>query len=83
MFGTIFFLDFFSLDRICLFSPDYPGTWSVDQAGLELRDPSPSDSLVPGLREYVTMSSYLGILYCAYSGSSLILVLFHVWINTQ
>jgi hypothetical protein len=33
----IFF--FFPLDRVSLFSPGCPGTHSVEQAGLELRDP--------------------------------------------
>lgn len=40
---------FFS-DRVFLCSPCYPGTLSVDQAGLELRDPPVSASHVLGLK---------------------------------
>ena len=38
------------LDRVSLCSPDYPGTHSVDQAGLELRDPPTSASGVLALK---------------------------------
>jgi hypothetical protein len=34
-------------DRVSLFSPGCPGTHSVDQAGLELRNPPASASQVP------------------------------------
>jgi hypothetical protein len=33
-----------------MYSPDCPGTHSVDQAGLELRNPSASASQVLGLK---------------------------------
>jgi hypothetical protein len=33
-------------DRVSLYSPGCPGTHSVDQAGLELRDPPASASRV-------------------------------------
>jgi hypothetical protein len=35
----------FSRDRVSLYSPGCPGTHSIDQAGLELRDSPPSASL--------------------------------------
>ncbi|GAB1291046.1 Abasic site processing protein HMCES [Apodemus speciosus] len=38
-------------DRVSLWSPGCPGTHSVDQAGLELRNPPASASLVLGLKE--------------------------------
>jgi hypothetical protein len=41
---------FFFLDRVSLCSPGCPGTHSVDQAGLELRDPPASASQVLGLK---------------------------------
>jgi hypothetical protein len=44
-----FFLSFFTfifLDRVSLCSPGCPGTHSVDQAGLELRNPPASASQV-------------------------------------
>jgi hypothetical protein len=37
-------------DRVSLCSPGCPGTHSVDQAGLKLRNPSPSASQVLGLK---------------------------------
>jgi hypothetical protein len=37
-------------DRISLYSPDCPGTHSVDQAGLELRNPPASASQVLGIK---------------------------------
>jgi hypothetical protein len=39
--GDIRFFFFFSRDRVSLCSPGCPGTHSVDQAGLELRNPPP------------------------------------------
>jgi hypothetical protein len=48
-FSFLFF--FFSFwDRVSLCSPGYPGTCSVDQAGLELRDPPASPSWVLELK---------------------------------
>jgi hypothetical protein len=43
----IFFFFCFFLDRVSLCSPGCPGTHSVDQAGLELRNPPASASQVP------------------------------------
>jgi hypothetical protein len=37
-------------DRVSLCSPGYPGTHSVDQAGLKLRNPPASVSQVLGLK---------------------------------
>jgi hypothetical protein len=42
-------------DRISLCSPGCPGTRSVDQAGLELRNPPASTSQVLGLKVCATM----------------------------
>ena len=42
-------------DRVSLFSLGCPGIHFVDQAGLELRDPSVSASRVLGLKTYATM----------------------------
>jgi hypothetical protein len=42
-------------DRVSLYSPGCPGTHSVDQAGLELRNPPASASQVLGLKMCATM----------------------------
>jgi hypothetical protein len=52
----ILFFCFFQ-DRDSLCSPGCPGTHSVDQAGLELRNPPASASQVLGLKACVTMPS--------------------------
>ena len=44
----------FFWDRVSLCSPGYPGTQSVDQAGLELRNPPASASQVLGLKVWAT-----------------------------
>jgi hypothetical protein len=41
--------------RVSLYSPGCPGTHSVDQAGLELRNPPASASQVLGLKVCATM----------------------------
>jgi hypothetical protein len=41
-------------DRVSLYSPGCPGTQSVDQAGLEFRNPPASASRVLGLKACVT-----------------------------
>jgi hypothetical protein len=41
-------------DRVSLCSSSYPGTHSVDQAGLELRNPPASASQVLGLKACTT-----------------------------
>jgi hypothetical protein len=45
---------FFFQDRVSMRSPDCPGTHSVDQAGLELRNPPASASQVLGLKACAT-----------------------------
>jgi hypothetical protein len=42
-------------DRVSLCSPGCPGTHSVDQAGLELKNPPASASQVLGLKACATM----------------------------
>jgi hypothetical protein len=51
-FGLVWF-GFFR-DRVSLYSPRCPGTHSVDQAGLELRNPPASASRVLGLKACTT-----------------------------
>jgi hypothetical protein len=51
-FCFLFFLVF--RDRVSLYSPGCPGTHSVDQAGLELRNPPASASRVLGLKACAT-----------------------------
>ena len=46
----LLFLNLFFQDRVSLYSPDCPGTHSVDQAGLELRNLPASASQVLGLK---------------------------------
>jgi hypothetical protein len=41
-------------DRVSLYSPGCPGTHSVDQASLELRNPPVSASQVLGLKAWTT-----------------------------
>jgi hypothetical protein len=49
-----FFPFFFFLDRVSLCSPGCPGTHSIDQAGLELRDLPASAFQVLGLKACAT-----------------------------
>jgi hypothetical protein len=49
--------------RVSLFSPGYPGTHFVDQAGLELRNPPASASQVLGLKACATTPGLM-ILEC-------------------
>jgi hypothetical protein len=53
----VFFFFFFLVfrDRVSLCSPGCPGTHSVDQAGLELRNPPASASQVLGIKVCATM----------------------------
>ena len=53
LFVCLFFFWFFR-DRVSLYSPGYPGTQSVDQAGLELRNLLASASQVLGLKVCAT-----------------------------
>jgi hypothetical protein len=45
-------------DRVSLYSPGCPGTYFVDQAVLELRNPPASASQVLGLKACATMPGY-------------------------
>jgi hypothetical protein len=49
---------FFFWDRVSLYSPGCPGTHSVDQAGLKLRNPPASASQMLELKACATTSSY-------------------------
>ncbi|CAH6777520.1 Gm4707 [Phodopus roborovskii] len=49
-----FFFFFFCQDRVSVCSPGCPGTHSVDQAGLELREPTASASQLLGLKVCAT-----------------------------
>jgi hypothetical protein len=49
---------FFFIDRVFLYSPGCPGTHSVDQAGLELRNPPAFASQVLGLKACATKPSW-------------------------
>ena len=58
-------------DRVSLYSRGCPGTHSVDQAGLELRNPPASAFQVLGLKAYTTTAwlnihLYLFIFVCMY-----------------
>jgi hypothetical protein len=56
-FSFLFFSFFFLLvfrDRVSLYSPGFPRTHFVDQAGLELRNPPASASQVLGLKACAT-----------------------------
>ena len=55
VFLVCFFLFFFFQDRVSLCSPGCPGTHSVDQAGLELRNLPASASQVLGSKVCATM----------------------------
>jgi hypothetical protein len=55
--GFVLFLDFFR-DRVSLHSPGCPGTHSVDQAGLELRNLPASASQVLGLKACATTARH-------------------------
>jgi hypothetical protein len=46
------------LDRVSLYSPGCPGTHSVDQAGLQLRNPPASASRVLGLKACATTPGF-------------------------
>jgi hypothetical protein len=50
-------------DRVSLCSPGCPETHSVDQAGLELRNPPASASQVLGLKACATTPSYFHFIH--------------------
>jgi hypothetical protein len=60
LFVCLFVFVFFR-DRVSLYSPGYPGTHFVDQAGLELRNPPVSASQVLGLKACTTTASSLSL----------------------
>jgi hypothetical protein len=53
-FILFYFIILFFQDRASLYSPGCPGTHSVDQAGLELRNPPASATRVLGLKACAT-----------------------------
>jgi hypothetical protein len=50
-------------DRISLCSPGYPGTHSVDQAGLKFRNPPTSASQVLGLKACATTARLTSLVF--------------------
>jgi hypothetical protein len=60
VFGFVFVFVF--RDRVSLYSPGFPGTHFVDQAGLELRNPPASASQVLGLKACTTIAQLDGFL---------------------
>jgi hypothetical protein len=62
VFGFLFFCFFwFFRDRVSLYSPGYPGTHFVDQAGLKLRNPPASASQVLGLKACPTTARLFSV----------------------
>jgi hypothetical protein len=64
--GFFFVLFFVFRDRVSLYSPGCPGTHSVDQAGLELRNLPASASQVLGLKACATIARRVCVFYCIY-----------------
>jgi hypothetical protein len=67
MIPFFFFFFFFSRDRVSLCSPGCPGTYSVDQAGLKLRNLPASASQMLGLKVCTTLPGlvlFLNFLLC-------------------
>jgi hypothetical protein len=54
LFCFVLFLFFVFWDKVSLYSPGWPGTHFVDQAGLELRNQPTSASQVLGLKVCAT-----------------------------
>jgi hypothetical protein len=67
-FFLVCFILFFFRDRVSLCSPGCPGTHSVDQAGLELRDPPASASQVQGSKACATTPGYITLLSVEFRG---------------
>jgi hypothetical protein len=59
LFYFILFYFIYFLDRVSLCSPGCPGTHSVDQAGLEIRNPSDTASQVLGLKVCATTAQFV------------------------
>jgi hypothetical protein len=55
---------FFLQDRVSLYSSGCPGTYSVDQAGLELRNLPASASQVLGLKACATTPGFVFFFCC-------------------
>jgi hypothetical protein len=51
-------------DRVSLYSPSCPGTHSVDQAGLKLRNPPATASQVLGLQACATTALFCYLFSC-------------------
>jgi hypothetical protein len=62
-FGLVWFGFLVFRDRVSLYSPGCPGTHSVDQADLELRNPPASASPVLGLKACTTTAQQLYFLF--------------------
>ena len=75
MYSCCLFLCLFFRDRVSLYSSGYPGTHSVDQAGLELRNSPASASQVLELKACATMPS------CILGGSNTFILLFFGHVN--
>jgi hypothetical protein len=63
LFLFYFILFFFFRDRVSLCSSGCPGTHSVDQAGLKLRNPPASASQMLGLKAYTTIARLKNCFY--------------------
>jgi hypothetical protein len=50
---------FLFLDRVSLYSPGCPGTHFVDQAGLELRNPPTTASVIKGVRHHAQLYLFI------------------------
>jgi hypothetical protein len=65
VFWSFFFFWFFKTqDRVSLCSPGCPGTFSVDQAGLELKNPPAFASQVLGLKACATTARLVFFFMC-------------------
>jgi hypothetical protein len=73
----------FFRDRVSLCSPGCPGTHSVDQAGLELRNLPASASRVLGLKVFATMPGFQVYSYLMQIISLLTLVLVDLHKNKE
>ena len=72
-----FFLFVYFLDRVSLYNPGCPGTHSVDQASLELRNLPASASQVLGLKACSTTPGYKASLNTrVYNKNNLVLASF-------
>jgi hypothetical protein len=77
----LFFLFFVFQDRVSLCSPGCPGTHSVDQAVLELRNPCASASRVLGLKACATTARLLFLVCVCVCVSVCVYVCVYVCMN--